>query len=63
MNEAVRQFRLSADQGNEQGQCNLGVCYEDGTGVGEKDFNEAVRQFRLSADQGDEQAQCELGLL
>ena len=49
--EAVRYYRLAADQGNAVGQCNLGAYYFNGDGV-PKDPKEAVRYFRLAADQG-----------
>jgi hypothetical protein len=49
--EAVKWFRLAADQGHADGQFSLGVCHRDGTGV-EKDDREAVKWFRLAADQG-----------
>jgi len=62
--EAVRLYRLSADQGNALGQNNLGYMYRHGFiyrhGLGvEKDLNEedlneeAVRLYRLSAEQGN----------
>jgi TPR repeat protein len=60
LKEAVRLYRLSADQGDASAQCNLGYCFRTGTGV-EQDLNEAVRYYRLSADQGDVDAQCNLG--
>jgi TPR repeat protein len=58
--EAVRLFRLAADQGNANAQCNLGMCYEDGSCVA-KDEAEAVRLYRLAADQGLAIAQSNLG--
>jgi TPR repeat protein len=56
--EAV--FRLAADQGNANGQFNLGVMYEDGHGV-PKDLAEAARLFGLAADQGNAAAENNLG--
>lgn len=50
--EAVRLFRLAADQGDARGQVNLGVCYDNGMGVA-KDRREAARLYRLAADQGN----------
>ncbi len=41
-------------------QCNLGTCYEHGSGVA-KDEKKAVECFQLSAAQGDADAQCNLG--
>ena len=60
--EAVRLYRLSADQGNPHAQLNLGYMYRHGLGV-EKDYKEAVRLYRLSADQGHELAQLYLGYM
>jgi TPR repeat protein len=60
-NEAVRLFRLAADQGNALGQANLGIMYAQGRGGLAKDDKEAVRLYRLAADQGDALAQANLG--
>jgi hypothetical protein len=59
--EAVRLYRLAANQGYANAQCNLGVCYQKGTGV-DQDFAEAARLYRLAADQGDANAQINLGI-
>ena len=59
--EAVRWYRLSADQGNADAQYNLGFMYANGLGV-PQDEAEAVRWYRLSADQGNALAQNNLGL-
>jgi uncharacterized protein len=40
--EAVRYYRMAADQGNADGQYNLGLCFQAGAGVA-KDEVEAVR--------------------
>ena len=58
--EAVRWYRLAADQGDADAQLNLGVMYDNGRGV-LKDEAEAVRWYRLAADQGDAAAQFNLG--
>jgi TPR repeat protein/tRNA A-37 threonylcarbamoyl transferase component Bud32 len=58
--EAVKWYRLAADQGYANAQCNLGFCYEKGNGV-MKDEKEAVKWYRLAADQGWANAQCNLG--
>jgi TPR repeat protein len=58
--EAVRLYRLAADQGNAHAQCNLGACYKDGTGV-DQDHAETIRLYRLAADQGYPYAQHYLG--
>ena len=60
--EAVRLFRLSAEQGNANGQNNLGVMYKNGRGVVQDD-GEAVRLFRLSAEQGNAAGQHNLGVM
>ena len=59
--EAVRWFRLAAEQGHAIAQYNLGVKYDTGEGV-PKDYAEAVRWFRLAAEQGDASAQYNLGI-
>jgi len=59
--EAVRLYRLSAEQGDADAQFNLGVCYATGTGV-LRDESEAVRLYRQSAEQGHAYAQYNLGV-
>ena len=58
--EAVRLYRLSAEQGFAGAQYNLGVMYGKGLGV-PQDYKEAVRLYRLSAEQGYASAQYNLG--
>lgn len=53
--EAVRLYRLSAEQGNSSGQCNLGFMYENGYGVS-KDYAEALKWYQLASAQGHERA-------
>ena len=60
--EAVRWFRLAAEQGNSRAQNNLGTMYDEGTGVPEDD-EEAVRWYRLAAEQGNSLSQFNLGLM
>ena len=60
--QAVRWYRLAADQGVAEAQYNLGLRYDKGDGV-PKSAVEAVRWFRLAADQGVAQAQYNLGLM
>ena len=60
--EAVRWFRLAAEQGDASAQFNLGVMYAKGEGV-LKDDAEAVRWYRLAAEQGDASAQFNLGVM
>lgn len=58
--EAVRLYRLAADQGIAEAQGNLAWMYSEGRGV-PKDDAEAVRFFRLAAEQGNSFAQGNLG--
>ncbi len=58
--EAVKWFRLAAEQGLNQAQLALGVCYETGEGVN-KDYKEAARLYTLAAKQGNVSAQIKLG--
>ncbi|MDP6734372.1 MAG: ATP-binding cassette domain-containing protein [Gammaproteobacteria bacterium] len=51
-----------AEQGDVNGQYNLGVMYRDGDGV-PQDYAEAIRWFRLAADQGDATGQYNLGVI
>lgn len=57
--EAVKWFRLSAEQGHAVAQYNLGTAYRDGEGVEQSDA-EAVKWLRRSAEQGDPDAKEEL---
>jgi len=59
--EAVRLFRLAAEQKNADAQLELGLCYANGDGV-PQDWAEAVRLFRLAAEQNNADAQLELGV-
>ena len=61
--EAVRLYRLAANQGNPAAQYNLGVMYENGRGGLAKDDAEAVRLYRLAANQGNPTAQASLGFM
>ena len=53
--EAIRWYRLAAEQGNATAQNNLGECYRDGEGVLQS-YVEAYKWFNLSASTGDEDA-------
>ena len=55
MAEAVKWFRAGAEQGYVQAQYSLGVCYENGWGVG-KDLEQAVKWYSVAAEQGSEAA-------
>jgi hypothetical protein len=58
--EALRWFRMAADQGDASAQYNFGVMYAEGQGVPKNDA-EAARWYRMAADQGNAQAQFKLG--
>jgi hypothetical protein len=60
--EAVKWFRLGADQGNVSAEVNLGVAYENGHGV-PRNYAEAMKWYRLSADQGNAEAQDQHAVL
>jgi len=60
--EALRLYKLAADQGYPNAQCNLGLMYHNGLGA-KQDYIEALRLFRLAADQGYATAQNNLGLM
>ena len=53
--EAVKWFRLAADQGHVFAQFRLGFMYEKGRGVPQNKA-EAVKWYRLAADQGEASA-------
>jgi len=61
VSEALRLYRLAADQGHAVAQSNLGSMYDQGLGVPQDDA-EAVKWYRLAADQGFAAAQAGLGL-
>jgi uncharacterized protein len=60
--EAVRWYRLAAEQGFADAQNELGVMYELGLGVG-KSYTEAFRWYRQAAEQGLAVAQSNLGFM
>ena len=60
--EAIRWYRLAAEQGLADAQYNLGVKYANGEDVLKNDV-EAVRWFRLAADQSYAWAQSRLGAM
>ena len=61
--EALRLFRLAADQGHARAQANLGQMFAYGLGMQESDGEEAMRLFRLAADQDDAMGQMMLGYM
>jgi hypothetical protein len=60
--EALKWYRLAADQGSVAAQNNLGEMYLNGHGV-RQDYAEALKWFRKAADQGLAVAQNNLGLM
>jgi hypothetical protein len=60
--EAVKWYRLAAEQGDAHAQFNLGASYTGGRGVPQDDA-EAVKWYRRSAEQGDSLAQFNLGAM
>ena len=59
--EAVRWYRLAAEQGLAFAQVNLGLMYEGGRGV-PLDLQEAAKWHRLAAEQGRPTAQFMLAV-
>jgi TPR repeat protein len=59
--EAARWYLAAADQELADAQCNLGLCFQTGRGVGQ-DQHEAVKWFIRAARQGNKTAQHNLGL-
>ena len=62
LEEAVRWYRMAAEQEDAWGQFLLGMCYSDGRGVVQDD-QEAAAWVRKSADQGLVAAQYSLGVM
>ena len=60
--EAVKWYRLSAEHGFAEAQCNLCNMYETGKGV-KRDFKKAATWCKKAATQGNAAAQYNLGLM
>ena len=58
--EAMRWYRVAADQGNPQAQVQIGNLYTDGQGVAQ-DYGEAMGWFQKAAVQGNYEAQNNIG--
>jgi TPR repeat protein len=58
--EALKWFKLGADQANTTSQFNLGYMYENGI---DQDCKEAIKLYKLSVDQGNAYTQNNLGLI
>jgi TPR repeat protein len=61
--EAVRWYRLAAEQGQLEAQLNLGNILYKGLGGLPQNYAEAAKWFHLAADQGDATAQSKLGAM
>ena len=61
--EAFRLFSLSADQGNQYAQANLGLMYTEGFEGIDINYEKAVYWFRKASEQGNAYAQASLGYL
>ncbi|HEV7248407.1 MAG TPA: caspase family protein [Shinella sp.] len=59
--EALPEYRKSADLGNDQAMRNLAILYENGEGT-KQDYAEALRWFRKAADLGNGLAMNSVGL-
>ena len=57
--EALKWYRLAAEQGDANAQCSLGVMYYEGQGV-QQDYKAAIKLWKLAAEQGHEEAQYNL---
>jgi uncharacterized protein len=60
--EAMKWYRLVAEQGYGDAQQDVGRMYVDGVGV-KQDLKEGVKWYRLAAEQGLAEAQYMLGLM
>jgi len=60
--QALQQLRTLGTEGEGAAQYNLGLIFENGTGV-PQDYAEAVRWYRKAADQGLANAQYSLGYI
>ncbi len=58
--EAVKWYRLAANQGDAEAQANLGRMYEFGQGV-PQNYAEAMKWVRLAVNQGNADAEFALG--
>ncbi len=60
--EAVKWYRMAAEQAEPRAQYYLGTAFEEGRGI-PQDYKEAAKNYRLAAMQGYVNAQYKLGLL
>ena len=57
--DIFKSFKRLAEQGNQYGQYNLGLCYWEGYGI-ECNPNEALKWYELAAKQGNKKAQSKI---
>ena len=62
LSEAVRLFRIGAEEGNASAQSNFAFAYMNGEGV-ERDYAAAMLWARRAADQGDASGEGNVGVL
>lgn len=60
--EALRWYRVAADQGHAESQNDVGMFYISGMGV-KKDYAEGMRWLRKAADQGSAIAERNIGFV
>jgi TPR repeat protein len=60
--QAVKWYRLAAQQGNAESQTKLGIMYTQGLGV-TKDLRKAFTWYKKAAEQGNIQGQFVLGYM
>lgn len=60
--EALRYFRMAAEDGYPAGMRELGRCYEEGIGI-EPDLEEAIKWYHRAVEAGDDDAVCCLALI
>lgn len=58
--EAMKWYKLAADQGHTESQISIGTMYKNGLGV-TQDYAEALWWYKLAANQGDPYAQTLVG--
>lgn len=63
LRRALNIFRKLADQGDAAAQHNLGVFYETGTGISERQDSAAEEWYRKAAEQGLAEAQFQLACI
>jgi len=61
--EAVKWYRLLAEQGDHDAQMKLGSIYMSGRGGVPRSYGEAAQWYRLAAEQGDVDAHAALGTI